>query len=71
VDFHELEKRLDSILGAFNNRHLNEVAAFSRLNPSAENVAFAVARALDVPGEAILLSVEVTEAPGCVAVFKP
>ncbi len=71
VDFHELEKQLDGILGAFNNRHLNEVPAFSRLNPSAENVAFAIAGALNVPGAAKLLSVAVTEAPGCAAIYRP
>lgn len=71
VDFHELEKRLDRILSPWSNRHLNEVDPFSRLNPSAENVAFAIAEALVVPGEAKLLSVEVTEAPGCSAVYRP
>ncbi len=71
VDFHELENRLDAILSSWNNRHLNEVDTFSRLNPSAEHVAQAIAAALDVPGEAELLSVEVTEAPGCSAVFRP
>jgi 6-pyruvoyltetrahydropterin/6-carboxytetrahydropterin synthase len=71
VDFHLLERRLDAILGGWNNRHLNDIEAFSRLNVSAEHVAYAVAQALEVPGEARLLSVEVTEAPGCVAVYRP
>jgi 6-pyruvoyltetrahydropterin/6-carboxytetrahydropterin synthase len=71
VDFHLLEQRLDAILGGLNSRHLNDVDTFSRLNPSAEHVAYAIAQALDVPGQAKLLSVSVTEAPGCVAIYRP
>lgn len=71
VDFHLLEQRLDAVIGPMNNRHLNELPPFSRLNPSAENVALAIAQALVVPGEAKLLGVEVTEAPGCRAIYRP
>jgi 6-pyruvoyltetrahydropterin/6-carboxytetrahydropterin synthase len=71
VDFHALEQQLDAILQTLNNRHLNETALFSRLNPSAENVALAIAGALKVPGAAKLLSVEISEAPGCVAIYRP
>src|SRR5687768_2542545 len=46
VDFHDLERQLDGVIGGFNNRHLNDLPTFSRLNPSTENVALAVAQAL-------------------------
>lgn len=71
VDFHLLEKRLDAILSRWNNRHLNEIETFSQLNPSAENVALAIGQVLQIPGQATLLSVEITEAPGCSAVYRP
>lgn len=70
VDFHELENRLDAIISPWNNRHLNDVPVFGSINPSAENIAKAIADALIVPGDAKLLSVEITEAPGCSAVYR-
>ena len=71
VDFHLLEKQLDSVLGDLNNRHLNEAERMNGLNPSAENVALAIATSLAVPPPARLVSVEVTEAPGCAAIYRP
>jgi 6-pyruvoyltetrahydropterin/6-carboxytetrahydropterin synthase len=70
VDFHDLERQLDAVIGGFNNRHLNDLPLFSKLNPSAENVALAIAQALNVAAPARLLSVEITEAPGCSAVYR-
>ncbi len=60
MDFHELEPLIDTILRPMNNRHLNEVEPFIReLNPSAENVAFHIARSLVLPGQVKLERVEV------------
>ncbi len=39
MDFLELEAELKEILSPFDHRHLNEVAPFDELNPSAENIA--------------------------------
>lgn len=71
MDFHQLEKQLEEILFAWNNRHLNEIESFSRLNPSAENIAYQIARSLILPERVRLVAVEITEAPGCSAVFRP
>jgi len=63
MDFHDLEKQIDALVGPFHNRHLNELDAFQSLNPTAENVAVYVAGNLQLPAGAGLKSVEVWETP--------
>src|SRR3954447_11290419 len=47
MDFHVLERLVDAVLAPLHNRHLNDVPPFtSELNPSAENVALHVGRAV-------------------------
>ena len=70
MDFHKLERLLDKIIGPMHNRHLNELAAFSVLNPSAENVALHIAQSLRLPAEVRLLSVEVWETSQNSAVWR-
>jgi 6-pyruvoyltetrahydropterin/6-carboxytetrahydropterin synthase len=70
MDFHDLERRVDQILVPLHNRHLNETAAFADLNPSAENVALHVARALALPPGIRLISVQVWETDGNSAVYR-
>ncbi|MBC7784842.1 MAG: 6-carboxytetrahydropterin synthase [Burkholderiales bacterium] len=71
TDFHVLEHQLDAILSQLDNLHLNDVPMFSRLNPSAENVALAIAESMRVAPPARVVCVEVTEAPGCSAIYRP
>jgi 6-pyruvoyltetrahydropterin/6-carboxytetrahydropterin synthase len=72
MDFHELERLVDQVIASMHNRHLNELDVFAReLNPSAENVAFHVARALRLPANVRLQSVEVWETDGNSAVYRP
>lgn len=73
VDFHAVEATLDTLLAPMQHAHLNNLPAFTQRNPSAEHVAQHIAQAIapTLPGHARLLSVEVTEAPGCVAAFLP
>ena len=71
VDFHDLERQLDAVIGLMNNAHLNECPAMCRLNPSAENVAYAIGQALNLPDPVRLVSVSVTEAPRCEAIYRP
>lgn len=71
MDFHELERLVDRLIAPFHNRHLNEVAPFDRVNPSAENVALHVGRSLDLPGSVMLLAVEVWETAENSAVYLP
>ena len=62
MDFHELERLVDQIVGPWHNRHLNECPPFStELNPSAENVAYHVGRTLALPAGVRLLGVQVWE----------
>jgi 6-pyruvoyltetrahydropterin/6-carboxytetrahydropterin synthase len=72
MDFHELERLVDAVVVPMHNRHLNELAPFDReLNPSAENVAFHVARALGaLPAGVRLERVEVWETDENSAVYR-
>ncbi len=71
-DFHAVEAVLDEIIARFNNQNLNETAPFDRLNPSAEHVARHLAEGLqNALGSAKVASVSVSEAPGCVATYRP
>jgi 6-pyruvoyltetrahydropterin/6-carboxytetrahydropterin synthase len=73
MDFHELERLVDAVIEPMHNRHLNELdPPFAReLNPSAENVAFHVARSLRLPHGVRLVGVEVWETDGNSAVYTP
>ena len=70
MDFHELERIVDGIVGPMHNRHLNEVAAFATANPSAENVALHVGQKVTLPSGVKLISVEVWETADCSAVYR-
>lgn len=71
MDFHELERLLDAILGPCHNRHLNDLPAFAQLNPSAEHVALHIAQSLRLPSGIALDKVEVWETPENSAVYRP
>jgi 6-pyruvoyltetrahydropterin/6-carboxytetrahydropterin synthase len=73
MDFHELERLVDAVIGPWHNRHLNDVEPFAgeRFNPSAENVASAVAQGLRLPPGIRLLGVEVWETASNRATFRP
>ena len=62
LDFLELEGLVDLIVMPWHTRHLNELPPFDReLNPSAENVAYHIARMLKLSHRVGLNSVEVSE----------
>lgn len=71
VDFAWLKRSLDEVLATLHERNLNELDAFTRRAPSAENVAVHVAERFSaiVTEAARLRVVEVEEAPGCIARF--
>jgi 6-pyruvoyltetrahydropterin/6-carboxytetrahydropterin synthase len=74
MDFHELERLVDAIVAPMHNRHLNEVAPFvAELNPTAENVALHVGRALAprLPNGVRVVRVEVWETDENSAVYRP
>lgn len=72
-DFHTLEEALVLITGRLHTRNLNETAPFDRINPTAELLARHIADELApmLVGDLRLVSVRVTEAPGCAAIYKP
>jgi 6-pyruvoyltetrahydropterin/6-carboxytetrahydropterin synthase len=74
MDFHVLERLVDAVLAPLHNRHLNDVPPFtSELNPSAENVALHVGRAVapKLPNGVGLARVEVWETDDNSAVYRP
>jgi 6-pyruvoyltetrahydropterin/6-carboxytetrahydropterin synthase len=74
MDFHELERLIDAVIGPWHNHHLNEVAPFSGgTNPSAENVALHAGRALAgrLPRQVALSEVRVWETPENAAAWRP
>ena len=77
-DFHALQAELGVVLRALNNRNLHEVPPFDRVNPTAEMIAWhigerlaSVLPGLGGPADLRLVSVKVTEAPGCAATYNP
>lgn len=71
MDFHELQRLLDVIVKPMQNAHLNDLGAFAKQNPSAENVAAHIASALELPQGVSLEEVQAWETPDCRAIFRP
>jgi 6-pyruvoyltetrahydropterin/6-carboxytetrahydropterin synthase len=73
MDFHELERLVDQIVGPMHNSNLNDVPPFAggKINPSAENVAMHVARSLELPEAVRLVRVEAWETPQSRAIYIP
>ncbi|HVT88043.1 MAG TPA: 6-carboxytetrahydropterin synthase [Tepidisphaeraceae bacterium] len=70
MDFHELQRLLDQIVGPMHNRHLNELPEFGQKNPSAENVALHIAETLKLPAPVRLKEVQAWETPDCRAIWR-
>ena len=71
MDFHQLARLVDEVIGPMRNRHLNELPAFANVNPTTENVAVHVANSLKLPTEVRLSKVEVWETWDCSAAYSP
>lgn len=78
VDFHALEKVLDSVIAPMINADLNLHPAFARgVNPSAEQIAKMIAESVrdrldeHARGRVRVLACRVTEAPGCSVTYRP
>ena len=71
MDFHELERRVDEVVRPMHNRHLNELPAFARMNPSTENVAAHIANTVQLPRGVQLERVEVWETAENSATYRP
>ena len=72
LDFHQVERQLDSIIAPFHNGDLNRTAPFDRINPTAEHVAQHIAQSIAqrLPSHVRLRRVTVGEAPGCRATYR-
>ena len=74
-DFHTVHAVLVEICEPFTNRNFNEIPPFDATNPSAELIARHIAEELAtrldeaLAPNALVQSVSITEAPGCVAVY--
>jgi 6-pyruvoyltetrahydropterin/6-carboxytetrahydropterin synthase len=71
MDFHELERLVDTIIGPWRDGNLNDMPPFADVNPTAENVAMHVGRSLLLPERIKLQSVEVWETATNSAVWRP
>ena len=73
VDFATIQAQLAAIVGALYDADLNALPAFAERPPSAESVAAYIAEQLAATAAngAVLSCVEVEEAPGCVARWRP
>jgi len=76
-DFHTVEHTLNELLAPFVNANLAECPPFDALNPSAENIALFIAESMhnrlgdSLAPHARIAEVSVSEAPGCVAFYRP
>jgi 6-pyruvoyltetrahydropterin/6-carboxytetrahydropterin synthase len=71
MDFHELSRLVDVVVGPMHNRSLNDLPAFAAVNPTAENVAVHVASGVKLPSGVRLKKVEVWETWDCSAKYVP
>ncbi len=73
VDFITLEQSLDRVIAPLRDSDLNSVKELDGKNPSAEFVALYIGEEIEktLPPENNLVSVTVTEAPHCKAIYKP
>lgn len=79
MDFHELQKIVEGVVGPWRNGNLNALPPFAGddgeldINPSAERVAERIAWEVSgkLPEPVWLQGVGVREAPGCTARYRP
>jgi 6-pyruvoyltetrahydropterin/6-carboxytetrahydropterin synthase len=75
-DFVELKKRIDEVIGSMDHKFLNEIAPFTEINPSAENIARyfydeLTRRLAASPNGAAVREVTIFETDACAATYRP
>ena len=72
IDFIYLKARIDEITAVLDNTRLEELACFEGINVTAENIDKYVYGQIEpqMPTKAMLVSVEIMEAPGCWAKYS-
>ncbi len=71
VDFHHAQSVLRSVLDRLHHSDLATCSGLAGRNPTAERVAQYVYEQVEAGGLPMISAVEVTEAPGCLAVYAP
>lgn len=75
MDFHDLEAIVERVIQPFQNTDLGQVTPFAegQLNPSAERLSQWLGTQIAgfLPNHTRLNHVEVEEAPGCTALYRP
>ncbi len=71
VDFLHAQDILRSVLDRLDHTDLASCSGLTGRNPTAERVAQYVYEQVEAGGLPMIAAVEVTEAPGCVAVYAP
>ena len=71
MDFQNLKAMIDKTVAGFDNKSLESIGYFQRINSSAENVAKYIYDKLrnELPEGVKLLNIRVVEEPGCLAEF--
>jgi 6-pyruvoyltetrahydropterin/6-carboxytetrahydropterin synthase len=75
VDFHDLRRLLEEVVGPFDHNCLNETAPFAETSPTSENIARHIYRALAgmmkrLPDGVSLAWVSVSESPDTKVVYR-
>ena len=71
MDFDKAREGLQTVLAKLHGTNLNEIQPMAGLNPTAEVLAGHIFESLKAQGLALIRRIEVTEAPGCVAMVEP
>ncbi len=73
VDFLDLQRELEEIIAPLQHADLNQCPELGGQNPTAERVAWYIANQLQskVQEPATISAVSVTEAPNCIATYRP
>jgi len=73
MDFGILKDNLDKVLSVLDHKYLNRLPAFSKKNPSSENVAEYIYHELEkkIGKKFLLVEVSVAETPSNIAVYTP
>ena len=73
MDFAQLKLKLDSVLKILDHGYINDIAPFTEIEPSAENIAqyLYTSLAVQISGTAAISSVKVWESDDNWAIYRP
>jgi len=73
LDFREVKRHLQAVVGELDHQYLNDLPAFRERNPTTEHVAETICAGLAgrLPEGVTVRSVSVWESPGCGVAYTP